>query len=192
MRVDADAGKGEFGHIGAADQHRAGGTQASDRRCVVRGRRRVVERLRPGEALLPGDVEQILDRDRQPGEGRGDIPRFAEPVLRIGRGAGAVGVNLDEGAGAFAVGIGDAGQRGLNQVAAGGLPGGQRGGEVENRRSGRGGSGGHDILGNDGAGEPPLLADDRSDGRDSASTALGRRRAAGFRRDQASSLRRTR
>ena len=32
MRVDADAGEGEFGHVGAADQHRAGGAQPRDDR----------------------------------------------------------------------------------------------------------------------------------------------------------------
>src|SRR5438046_10486344 len=65
----------------------------------------------PARLCSPAMSNRSLTETGSPAEGRGDIPRFAEPVLRIGRGAGAVGVNLDEGAGAFAVGIGDAGQR---------------------------------------------------------------------------------
>ena len=45
MRVDADPGKRELGHVGAADQDGAGSAQAGDDRRVAFGWRRVVERL---------------------------------------------------------------------------------------------------------------------------------------------------
>jgi hypothetical protein len=123
MRVDPDPREGELGHVGAADEDRAGGTQAGDDRGVMLGRRRVVERFRPGQGLFAGDVEQILYRDRQSGERRGDIPGLAQLVLRVGRSASGVGVDLDEGARAFAGRIGNPRQRRLDQRAAGGAPG---------------------------------------------------------------------
>ena len=57
MRVDADAGKGELGHVGAADQDGASGAQPGDDRCVTLRRRRIVECLRAGQRTLAGDVE---------------------------------------------------------------------------------------------------------------------------------------
>ena len=75
--VDSDPGEGELGHVGAADQHRAGGAQPGDRRRVACCGRRVVERLRPGEGPFARDIEQVLDRDRKSGERGGDIARLA-------------------------------------------------------------------------------------------------------------------
>jgi len=75
--VDSDPGEGELGHVGAADQHRARSAQTRDRRRVMSGRWRVVERLRPGEGPFAGDIEQVLDRDRKSGERGGDIARLA-------------------------------------------------------------------------------------------------------------------
>ena len=104
MRIDADAGKGEFGHVGAADEDRPGGAQPGDDRRVARRRRPVVERLRAGQGGFARDVEEVLDRHRQAGEGRGDIARLAQAVLGIGGGACALGVDFDEAARAFPAG----------------------------------------------------------------------------------------
>ena len=98
MRVDADAGKGELGHVSAADQDGAGGPQTSNDRGVVLCRRQIVKRLGTGQRAFPRDVEQILDRHRQSGERRGDIAGSAQTVLGIGGGTRAVAVDLDEGA----------------------------------------------------------------------------------------------
>ena len=84
MRVDADAGEGELGHVGAPDYDRTGRLEPRHDRRIGLGRRHVVERLRPGERYFAGDVEKILDRDRDPGERRGDITGRTQPVLRVG------------------------------------------------------------------------------------------------------------
>ncbi len=42
MRIDADAGEGEFGHVGAADQHRARRLEPRHDRGIARRRRRIV------------------------------------------------------------------------------------------------------------------------------------------------------
>ena len=86
MGVDSNPGEGELGHVGAADQHRASGAQPRDRRRVISGRRRVVERLRPGEGPFAGDIEQVFYRDRKSGERGGDIARLASSVLGVGGG----------------------------------------------------------------------------------------------------------
>ena len=146
MRVDADAGEGELGHVGAADQDGAGGSQASDDRRVELCRRHVVERFRAGQGALARNIEQILDRHRQSGERRGDIAGSAQAVLGIGGGARGVAVDFDEGARPLACGVGDPRQRRLDQRPAGGTAGRQILGQAQYGRfrcdSGRG----HDIL----------------------------------------------
>ena len=123
MRIDADAGKGELGHVGAANEDGPGRAQPGDDRRVALRRRLVVERLRAGQRALARDIEKVLDRDRQSGERRGDVTRLAQGVLGIGGGARAVCIDRDEAARAFARGFGDPGQRRLDQRAAGGPPG---------------------------------------------------------------------
>jgi len=68
MRVDADTGEGELGHVGATDQDGAGGSQASDNGRVVFSWRHIVEGLGPGQGAFPRHVEEVLDRHRQSGE----------------------------------------------------------------------------------------------------------------------------
>ena len=68
VRVDADAGEGELGQVGVADQRRAGGAQARHGGAVGGGRRGVGHRLRCRRAGRAGDVEQVLHRHRQPGQ----------------------------------------------------------------------------------------------------------------------------
>ena len=118
MRVDADPGEGEFGHVGAPDDDRTRRFEPRYDRRVGRGRGRVVECFRPGERDFAGDVEQVLDRDREAGERRGDITGRAQPVLRLGRDARRVGIDLDKSAPSLAGRIGDARQRFLDQGAA--------------------------------------------------------------------------
>src|SRR5205085_7969034 len=54
---------------------------------------------------------------------RGDIAGLAQPVLGVGGGAGAVGIDLGESASPLPGRIGDAGQRRFDQIAAGGAAG---------------------------------------------------------------------
>jgi hypothetical protein len=115
MRVDADPGKGKFGHIGAADQHHADGTQAGNRRRVALGGRRVVERLRASKGALAGDIEQVLDRNRQPGERRGHISGLTQAVLSIGRGPRTVRVDRKKSPRALTLRIGYPRERGLTR-----------------------------------------------------------------------------
>ena len=70
MRIDADAGIGEFGHVGAADHDEAGPAQPRHRRRIGFRRRGIVERAGAGAGHLALDVEQILDRDGNAGIGR--------------------------------------------------------------------------------------------------------------------------
>ena len=65
MRVEPEPGEGELGHVGAADDDRACGDEALHHRRIGLGRRRVVERDAAGHGDVAGDIEQILDRDRQ-------------------------------------------------------------------------------------------------------------------------------
>ncbi|BCF96295.1 hypothetical protein PPGU19_008640 [Paraburkholderia sp. PGU19] len=57
--------------------------------------------------------------------------------MRIGRGAGVVGVDLHEDGRALAGGIGDAFQRRFDERAAGGAASSEIGGELGERREGR-------------------------------------------------------
>ena len=80
---------------------------------------RVGQHARAGRRRLAGDVEQVLQRDRNAGVAARRPPRCAQRVHRVRHGARLVGVDLDEGARALAGGIGDARQAFLDQCAAG-------------------------------------------------------------------------
>src|SRR3546814_4621144 len=62
MRVDADAGEGEFGHVGLADQHGAGGGQAGDGRSHGGRRGGIAQQFRTGGGHLAGRIEEVLHR----------------------------------------------------------------------------------------------------------------------------------
>ena len=65
MRIDADAGIGEFGHVGPADHNEAGRAQPRHHRRVgLRGRGKSSSAREPARVTCPLDVEEILDRDR--------------------------------------------------------------------------------------------------------------------------------
>ena len=122
MRIDADAREGELGHIRAADQDGAGRAKARNDRRVTLRRRRIVEGLRSGQRALTSDVEEVLQGNRQSGERRGDVPSLAQPILRISRSAGVLGVDFDERTGAFSGGIGDLRECRFDQLTAGRAP----------------------------------------------------------------------
>src|ERR1700761_3019244 len=85
MRIDADAGIGELGHVGSANQDETGTPQARHHWRVDFSRRRIVKRARTGAGDLTLDVEKILDRDRNTRKARRRGPDFAEPIHRLGR-----------------------------------------------------------------------------------------------------------
>ena len=90
MRIGADAGKGELGHIGLGDDHRAGGAQPPHDRRIGDGRRRFLgEDFRAGAGRLAGDVEQILDADDGAVERAERHAARGARIGRIGRGARA-------------------------------------------------------------------------------------------------------
>ena len=122
MRIDADAGKGELGHVRAADQDATRRAQPSHDGSLKDRRRGVVKRLRARKRALARYVEQILQRNRQSGERRGDITGLAQPVLCVGCTASAVAIDLDKGAHPFAGGIGDLRERRFDQFATGRAP----------------------------------------------------------------------
>ena len=93
-----------------------------------------------------GDVEQILDRHRQSGEWRGDITGSPQTILGIGGGTRAVAVDLCKGARPLAGGIGDPGQRRLDQLPAGGAASREILGKAHYVRLWLGGGSGHEIL----------------------------------------------
>src|SRR5262249_20757826 len=129
VRVDADPGEGELGHVGAANDDRARAFQPGDYRGVGFGRWQIVERLGAGEGNLTGNVEKILDRYRNAGERRGDIARRAQLVLCLGCCSCGRIIDLDKGVLALAGRVGDARQRLFYQLPASGAAGGEVVGE---------------------------------------------------------------
>ena len=117
MRIDADAGIGELGHVGAPDHDEAGLAQPRYRCRILLGRRGIVERARAGTRHLALDVEQILDRNRDAGIARGRRLHLAQAVHRLRSGERGVLVDMDEGALALTGGIGDPGDARLDQFS---------------------------------------------------------------------------
>ena len=64
MRIDTDAGEGEFGHVRATDQDGARRAEPRHNRRVMHRRRAITEGLRPGQGALARYVEQVLQRNR--------------------------------------------------------------------------------------------------------------------------------
>jgi len=80
VRIEADSGERELGHVRAADQGRAGAAQPGDCRCVFARGQGVAQDHRAGPGGLPGDVEQVLDRDGQAGEQTGVAAGSDRPI----------------------------------------------------------------------------------------------------------------
>ncbi len=112
MRIGADAGIGELGHIGLGHDHRAARPQAAYRGRVGGSRLALLgQQFGAGARHFAGDVEQILDADN------GAIER---PQRNAGTGAGIGGIRRrrrrlaidgETGAPTLAFWIGDAVKR---------------------------------------------------------------------------------
>ena len=142
VRVQAQAGERELGHVGAPDDHRAGGDQAVDDGGVALGRRRILQHHRARGGDLARHVEQVLHRHRQAFERRTHDAGGAQRVAGLCRGAGAFGIDEGEDARAFTGRVLRAGQRGFGQLLRGPTTGGQVGGELRDGGNGVHGDGG--------------------------------------------------
>ena len=88
MGIGADAGKGEFDHVGLADDHRTGLLQPGNDRRIDGGGRGIGQDQRTGAGRLARDIEQILDaddgavdrRERRSGAGIGGVRRRPRAV----------------------------------------------------------------------------------------------------------------
>ena len=89
MHVLAGEVVGVFAHVERADQNRAGGFQAFDQRRVAARGRQVAIDLGARERRQAGDVEQILDRERNAGERTERLALRASAVQHLGALAGA-------------------------------------------------------------------------------------------------------
>jgi hypothetical protein len=90
----------------------------------VQGRRRIGARA-SRRCCFAGDVEQILQGDRNAGVAARFAPDAAQDVHRVRHLACALGVHLDEGARAFAIRIGDTREALFHQRPTGGSAVGQ-------------------------------------------------------------------
>ena len=122
VRIDAETRVREFGQVGAADDHRAGFSQAFDDCRVARRRRRADQHLRAAERDDACFVEQVLDRNRDARE-RGQLRAAASlRVHAVGGSKRFAFVDEEEGARAFSRRILDRRERLLDELAAGDLP----------------------------------------------------------------------
>ena len=120
MRIDADAGKGEFGHVGLGDNDRAAGAQGVHHRRV--GLRRFAllgQHLGAGARDLAGDVEQILDGDDDAVEGPKRNAGAGARIGGVGGAARGLAIDGEAGARALAAQVVDAHQRGVEPLAGG-------------------------------------------------------------------------
>jgi hypothetical protein len=123
MRIDADAGEGKFGHVGLADNHRAGSAQAGDGGCLAGCRRHAAQQLGAGSGRFPGHVEEILDADDPAIQRAQAHPELGARIGRIGGGAGQIGIDLQHRAAALAIRVRNAAKAGFEAVAATGRHG---------------------------------------------------------------------
>ena len=120
MRIGADAGEGEFAHVGLGDDHRAGRAQPLHHRRVGRGEQPFVgQHARARPRHFAGDVEQVLDADDRAVERTERLAGLGPRIGGIGRGARGLGIDRETGALALAGRIGDA-RQGLFETVAGG------------------------------------------------------------------------
>jgi hypothetical protein len=110
MRIDADAGEGEFGHIGAADHDETGAAQARYDRRIGLCRGGILKRPGAGPGHLPLDVEEILDRHGNAGVRRRLRLCPAQAIHCFGSRDSRLPVDMDECARPFAGRIGNPGK----------------------------------------------------------------------------------
>ena len=83
MPVGPDRAVSPFGHVGAPDQDRPRPAQTGDGRRVTCGRRILCQHGRSRAGDLAGNVEQILDRDRDASQGPEMCRRHARPTAVV-------------------------------------------------------------------------------------------------------------
>ena len=121
MRIGANAGEGEFAHVGLGDDHRAGHAQALDHRRIGRGDVSLLHKhTGAGPRHLALHVVEVLDADDDPVERTERLARLDPCVGGIRRSARGIGIDREAGALAFAGRIGNAIQ-GLFETIAGRL-----------------------------------------------------------------------
>jgi hypothetical protein len=120
VRIDADPGIGELGHVGAANDDETGTAQPCHDRRIGFGRGRILQRARTGAGHLPPDIEQVLDRNRDAGIGRRRRLHLAQPVHRFGGLDRGLRVDMDKRPDAFAGGITNFRQAFIDQLAGAG------------------------------------------------------------------------
>ena len=114
MRIDADAGKGEFGHVGLGDDDRAAGAQGAHHRRIGVGRLALLgQNLRAGARDFAGDVEQILDGDDGAVERAERDAGAGARIGGVGGTARGLAINGKAGAHALAAQVVDAHECGL-------------------------------------------------------------------------------
>ena len=118
MRVDAQAGEGELGHIGAPDRNEPGRAQAGDRGRIACRRLPIFQCNRARRGHVACDVEQILDRHRNAGERRRRRAARADAVMKIRRCERLLSRDLEKNAPPFSGLIRDPRQAFLDQAAA--------------------------------------------------------------------------
>src|SRR5215472_18509828 len=119
MRIDAETGEGELGHVGPAYRNETGGQHALHDRCMRGGRTRIGQHARAGGRGLAGDIEQVLQTDRDARVASGFTPVTTQRIHRVRHRARLLGMYLDEGARALAIRIGDASEALFHQRMAG-------------------------------------------------------------------------
>ena len=120
MRIDADPGISELGHVGPAYHDKTGTTQPRYRGSIGFCRRRILQRARPGAAHLPLDVEQILDRNGNAGIARWRGLHLAQPVHRFRRLDRRFRIDMKERPRALARAVGNPGKAFVDKLAGAG------------------------------------------------------------------------
>ena len=119
MRVEADAGIGELGHVGAADDDHALVLQPRDGSGIGGGRRGIAQHPGACGRHLARQVEDVLRGKGNAGERRNLAAALPLLVDEVRRGARALGIDRDEGPRPLARRIGDQRQGALDQVTGG-------------------------------------------------------------------------
>ena len=154
--IETDPGVGELGHVGSTEDDGAGRFQAAHDDGIRTCGGSVSENDGAGGGGLALDVEEILDRDGNPGEWAGT--RCGEGAVlpggvgRVRASPGAFRVDVRKGSRALARGVGDGCEAGLHQIPAGDLEGAELAKDLGDGRQARGGGlGGRNGVTIDGA-----------------------------------------
>jgi hypothetical protein len=122
VRVLGGEAVGVLVHVERAHQHRTGGLQPAHQEGVLLRPRQGAIDLRAGQGDLALDVEQVLDRIRQPGQRRQQVAaREADASIARGPLVAAAGKGVDA-----AIGRLDARDAGIQRRARAELAGGDR------------------------------------------------------------------